>query len=208
MKRIFVDAFTFEVARALDRDLSERFGDEFAATSEQQRLVAVLLALTDWGFLAHDDQRREASFCFGPVAKPLGAAVPDERLIELATHKILIVLTTSEMRRSIGLSKQYCADLDVDVIEQSWKGVGAIIDLIVEGSLRLMGPASKGGLIAEHLTRSIPGQKCYVWFSLGNRACEEPIMVDLAEPLIFEGHHRFPVKANGQLFVTLGSPTP
>jgi hypothetical protein len=79
-----------------------------------------------------------------------------------------------------------------------------LIDLILEGSLRLMGPASKGGLIVEHLTRSTPEEKCYVWFSLSNKTHKEPIMVDLAEPIPFEGHHRFPLKANGKLFITLG----
>jgi len=46
VKHIMVDAFTFEVARAVDRDLSERIGD-FPLDADRQRLVTVLLALTD-----------------------------------------------------------------------------------------------------------------------------------------------------------------
>jgi hypothetical protein len=205
VKKIFVDPFTFEVARALHRDLSERIGDEFSQM-KQHALVAIIFALNDSGFLISEHPRRETWFCFGPEAKDLDQLgdVPDERLKELIAHTILFKLKRSELSRSLELSEKFRADLDLDVVKGSWRGVGAIIDLILEGSLRLAGPASKDGLIVEHLTRSTPEEKCYVWFSLGNKTHKEPIMVDLAEPLIFEGRYRFPIKADGQLFITLG----
>jgi hypothetical protein len=204
MKRIFVDAFTFEVARALDRDLSEKLSAEFALTEEQQRLVAVLFALADRGFVIYEDYGRKAMFCFGAEAKPLKNAVSDDKLIELAAHKVQLMLTKSRLQHSIELSKRYGSDLELNVIVQSWKAVGTIVDYLLKGSLRLIGPASPSGLIVEHLSRSTLEQKCYVWFSLGGRACEEPVMVDLAEPLIVEGRRRFPTKADEQIFVTLG----
>lgn len=44
MKYILVDSFTFEVARAVDRDLSERLGD-FSLDADRQRLVTILFVL-------------------------------------------------------------------------------------------------------------------------------------------------------------------
>jgi hypothetical protein len=205
VKHVLVDAFTFEVARALHGHLSEWADEDVSAKIEQQRLMAMILALKDLGLLYYDDLGRTASICFGPEAIPLGNEnVPDERLQELAAHKIRFKMKKSEMLRSVELSTRYRSDLDAEVVKRSWRGVGALIDLILEGSLRLVGPASKGGLIVEHLTRSAPEEKCYVWFSLSNKTHKEPIMVDLAEPVLFEGRHRFPLKADGQLFITLG----
>jgi hypothetical protein len=154
--------------------------------------------------LISDDDGRTTSICFGPEAKQLPERILDEKLMERAAHQIGFMLEKSEMLYSGTLSKRCCVNLDMDVVERSWRGVGAIIDLILEGSLRLIGPAFKGGVIVEHLTRSTPDGKVYVWFSLGYETDEEPIMVDLSEPLNFERGCRFPIKADEQLFITLG----
>jgi hypothetical protein len=204
MKNIMVDAFTFEVARAVDIDLSERIGDGFSSKMEQQRLVAVILALKELGLVTSDDDGRTMCFCFGQEAKELVGDVSDERLMELAAHNIRFKLRRSEMLHSIELSQQYRDDVDQNVVRRSWGDIGNLIDMILDGRLRLIGPASQGGLIVEHPARSTPDEKSYVLFSLGNKTHEEAIMVDLSEPLIFEGHTRFPIKADGQLFVTLG----
>ena len=205
MKNFLVDAFTFEVARALHGHCSDWADEDVSARIEQRRLMAVILALKDLGLLYYDDLGHTASICFGPEAIPLGDEnVPDERLQELAVHKIRFRMTKSEMSKAVELSTRYRADFDAEVVKRSWKGVGALVGLILEGSLRLMGPGSKGGLVVEHLTRSTLEEKCYVWFSLSNKTHKEPIMVDLAEPVLFEGHHRFPLKADGELFITLG----
>jgi len=116
-------------------------------------------------------------------------------LWELAKHKICFSLTKSEMSRSIELSKQYRAALDVEVVKDSWRKVGSIIDLILIGDLRLMGPELESGLIVEDLTRSTADAKCFVWYSLGDKTNMKLLIVDLAEPLIIEGYHRFPIKA-------------
>ena len=115
VKKIFVDAFTFEVARVLDKDLSERIGDGFASKIEKERLVAVFLALKNWGLVVSEDHGRKTWFCFGSEAKRLDGFVPDEKLEELAT-KVGFMLKKSEMLRSIELSKRYCAELDVGVV--------------------------------------------------------------------------------------------
>ena len=43
VKHIIVDAFTFEVARALDRDLSLRIGLDFSYNSDRQKLISLRL---------------------------------------------------------------------------------------------------------------------------------------------------------------------
>ena len=49
MKEMFVQFPTFEVVRAVDKDLSKRLGDEFLSNDEKQRLVAILFALKELG---------------------------------------------------------------------------------------------------------------------------------------------------------------
>jgi hypothetical protein len=192
VKTLLVDAFTFEVARTVARNLSERIGDVFVS---QRQLVAVILTLKDSGLLTSDDDGRTTSICFGPEAKQLCGDVPDERLWELAKHKISFSMTKSEMVRSIELSKQYRGSLDVEVVDDSWRKMGLIIDLILIGDLRLMGPELESGLIMEDLTRPTADAKCFVWYSLSDKTNKKLLIVDLAEPLIIEGYHRFSIKA-------------
>jgi hypothetical protein len=160
VKKIFVDPFTFEVARTLHRHLSERIGDDISQM-EQRALVAIIFALNDSGFLISEHLRRETWFCFGPEAKDLDQLgdVPDERLKELIAHTILFKLKRSELSRSLELSERFRADLDLDVVKSSWRGVGAIIDRILKGDLRLIGPEVDDGLIVQDLTRSTPKRK-------------------------------------------------
>ena len=47
VKEIFVQFSTYEVAHALDEDLCTRLGSAFSSKDEQQRLVGILLALSD-----------------------------------------------------------------------------------------------------------------------------------------------------------------
>jgi hypothetical protein len=64
VKEIFVQLPTFEVAHALDEDLSKRIGDGFSSEEEQQRLVAILLALKELGSLTSHDRGHETWFFF------------------------------------------------------------------------------------------------------------------------------------------------
>src|ERR1700735_4985118 len=70
MKKIFVDPFTFEVARTLYRGLPGRVSDDFALM-EQRAIVAIIFALNDSGFLISEHPCGETWFCFGPEAKDL-----------------------------------------------------------------------------------------------------------------------------------------
>lgn len=205
VKNILADVFTFEVARAVDQQLSKKLVDNYTSNRESQRLAAVMFSLSDAGFLYVDDDGRSILFCFGPRAKQLDdfGYVSQEKLEELAEHRIRFAMKKSEVLRSKELSRRYLRDLDLHVVQESWKDVGSIIDYVLDGNLRLIGPASKGGLIVEHVTRSTPDEKCYVWFALGDDT-QKSVMVDLAEPVMVQGRRRFPAKSDGQLFVTLG----
>src|SRR5205807_7091765 len=97
-------------------------------------------------------------------------------------HKICFRMTRSEMLRSIKLSKRYCASLDSAALKDNWRKVGSIIDLILIGDLRLMGPEFESGLIVEDLARSTTEAKHFAWYSLGHNANKNPRVVDLAEP--------------------------
>jgi hypothetical protein len=207
VKKLYVDAFTFEVARALDKDLSEIIGDDFALRRRKERLVAVLLAIKKCGLLVSQDQGSKIWLCFGPEAKQLDGYIPDKKLEELAT-KISFTVKKPEMLRAIELSEQCFAEMDPGTVARTWSQVGVIIDLIVKGDVRIVGPEFEGGLIVEVLARSTADEKCYAWFSLGDRTHKKPFMVDLAEPLGFKGNDRFPMKAavsaseHGRAFVT------
>ena len=89
MKNLWVDAFTFEVARALHGHLSKWADEDVSEKIEQQRLMAVIFALKDLGLLYYDDIGHTASICFAAEAIPLGNEnVSDERLLELVDVKI------------------------------------------------------------------------------------------------------------------------
>jgi hypothetical protein len=212
VKNIFVDLFTFEVARTLSKVIPGRVGD-VSAQMQQRAIVAIMFALNDAGFLIAEHSRRETWFCFGPEAKDLDhfGDVSDERLEELTAHKIGFKLRRSELSRSIELSERYRAGLDVDVVKKAWKGVGTIIDRVLKGELRLVGPEVEDGMIIQDLTRSTPKEGCYLWFSL-DKTNEMPSLVDLESPVLFEGKPlRIPLRAaaseSGRKFVTLGPPT-
>jgi hypothetical protein len=184
MKEIFVDAFTFEVARAVDRDLSLRIGLEFSYNSDQQRLVAVLLALKDSGLLRCQDHGRATWFCLGSKNSPAMQLDEVEELAkgnveEASKFFISFVIKKSEMLRSIKLSKRCRLDLDEGVVESNWKKVGAIVKLIVKDRLQLVAAELEDGLIMEDLTRSTEDEIFYVWLSLGDKANKKPFMVDL-----------------------------
>lgn len=211
VKKIFVDPFTFEVARSLYGDLSGRFGEQFPPM-EQRALVAIIFALNDSGFLVSEHHRRETHFFFSPSAKDLDhfEQVPDERLEELLNHVIAFKLKKSELSSSLELSERYGADLDVDAVKSAWRAVGAIIDGIVRGDLRLTGPEVEDGLIIQDLTRSTTKEAYYVWFSL-DKTNKMPSLVDLKGPVLYEGQPlQIPIRSasgRGRKFVTLGRPT-
>ena len=93
MKEIFVQFPTYEVAHALDEELSKRIGDGFSSEGEQQRLVAILLAPKDMGSVNSHDRGQETWFFF------------DQK--ENAMDDVLrIKLEQVEMLRSINLSKR------------------------------------------------------------------------------------------------------
>jgi hypothetical protein len=95
VKNILVDPFTFGVARAVDKITRER-GD-FAKKPKHQRLMAIILALKDSGFVFSGDD---------------GSTVSDERLQKLAKHQICFKMTKLDMSRSIELSGKYLAVID------------------------------------------------------------------------------------------------
>jgi len=93
VKEIFVQFPTYEVAHALDEELSKRIGDDFSSEREQQRLVAILLALKDMGSVNSYDSGQETCFYFDPK--------------ENAADDVLrIKLEQVEMLSSINLSKR------------------------------------------------------------------------------------------------------
>ncbi|WP_315724794.1 MULTISPECIES: hypothetical protein [unclassified Bradyrhizobium] len=187
MKKIFVDLFTFEVARALHRDLSG-ISDGDSIPSKRHALVATISALNDLGFLISEYPDGAIWFCFSPKAKDLDqfGSVPDEKLEELISHEIGFKLKRSEVSRSLELSKQYRDDLDDGAVRSSWRGVGAIIDGILRGDLRLLGPEVEDGLILQDLTRSTPEEGHFQWFSL-RKPDKRPSLVDIESPKVIKG---------------------
>jgi hypothetical protein len=95
VKNILVDPFTFAVARAVDKITRER-GD-FTKKPEDQRLMAIIFALKDSGFVFSDDD---------------GSTISDEKLRELAKHQICFKMTKLDMSGSIELSGKYLAVID------------------------------------------------------------------------------------------------
>jgi hypothetical protein len=103
VKEIFVQLPTFDVAHALDEELSRKIGVEFSSREEQQRLAAILLALRDMGSIISRDRGRETWFCFDPKEN-------------ISNDVIRIRLDESEMSRSIELSKRIMSTL-----KQTWR---------------------------------------------------------------------------------------
>ena len=66
MKEIFVQFPTFEVAQALDQDLSQKLGGVFSSKKMQQRIVAILFALKDLGSVTSSDRGCETWFYIDP----------------------------------------------------------------------------------------------------------------------------------------------
>jgi hypothetical protein len=104
VKEIYVQLPTYEVAHALERNLSKRIGKHFSSNEEQHRLVAVLLALRDLGSINSTDRGEETWFFFDPAEN-------------LANDVLQIKLNRLEMRRSIKLSKCIAPTL-----RQVWRG--------------------------------------------------------------------------------------
>jgi hypothetical protein len=99
MKEIFVQFPTFEVVSVLDEDLSGKMGREFCSKGEQQRLVAILLALKDLDLITSFDRDHETWFFFDPKEN-------------LADDVLRIKLNKSKMLRSIELCKYIAPTLN------------------------------------------------------------------------------------------------
>jgi hypothetical protein len=117
---ILVDPFTFGVARAIDKITRER-GD-FTKKPKDQRLMAIIFALKDLGFVFSDDDGSTTSICFSAEAKELRGELSDERLGELAKHQICFKMTKLDMSRSIELSGKYLAVIDSVEVTASLPG--------------------------------------------------------------------------------------
>lgn len=190
MKRIYVDAFTFEVARTLNEDFGETIGGRF---DEQRRLVAIVFALRDLGFVNQDDLRKgRLLFVFTERAKKLPPA-SDEKLAELVEHKICFELKSSKWSRLVSLAAEYRTHINIGVVESIWSNVGLIIDYILADGFRLTGPEKNSGLIAEHLVRSTVSEKCFVW--VVHTKPDEALVLDLLEQPVAKGAcRRFTLK--------------
>jgi len=195
VNKILVDAFTFEVARAMDASIQGRVGGNLDGKQEQRRLVATILALQALGLVIADEDDDAISIAFSEQAKELRGNFSDAQLWELAKHKVCFRLTRQEMLRSIKLAKKYRETLDQPTLQKNWREVGAIIDLILIGDLRLMGPEFESGLIVEDLSRSTAEAKHFAWYSLGRNVNKSLRVVDLAEPEVIEGYHRFRIRS-------------
>ena len=143
MKYIMVNSFTFEVARAVDRDLSERLGD-FSLDADRQGLVTVLFVLKDAGLLSYYEHGRKTWLCFGPpdalawqldeISDLTGGNVQDA-----SKYFVSFAMRKTEISRSMRLSKRYRAELDQDVVESSWRKVRGIVGLIAKNRVCLTG---------------------------------------------------------------------
>jgi hypothetical protein len=193
VKKIFVDVFTFEVARAMVGKTSGQVGDGLDSNQEQRRLVAIILAMQALGLVIAEEDDDAISIGFSEAAKELRGEISDDRLWELAYHKMCFRMTRQEMSRSIKLAKKYRVALDQVALKDNWSKVGAIIDFILIGDLRVMGPEFESGLIMEDVARSTAEVKQFAWYSLGHNANKGLRVVDLAEPEVINGHHRFAI---------------
>jgi hypothetical protein len=110
VKELFVQFPTYEVARALDEDLSRRMGSEFSSREEQQRLVAILFALKELGSLTSRDRGRETWFFFDPEENR-------------ASDVLRIRLKKSAMLRSIELSKRI-----MPTLKEAWRRAAGLDD--------------------------------------------------------------------------------
>lgn len=219
MKRTLIfDSFVLEVVRYVDRDLSRRIGHNYSSNPVRERLVAVLLHLTEAGLISRQDRRRESWFYFGPDEDADDQPdeiddIPGEILAELMENFGSFKMRGPELAASIKLSKKYGAHVDRGMVESSQRWVMGILESIIEGHARLIGPAAEGGLILEDITRSTADDLCLVWFSLCNETSKEPLMVDLQNGSFVEGQPlQISIKAAasssgcGRTFVTLMPP--
>ena len=108
MKEMLVQFPTFEVVRAVDKDLSKRLGDHFSSNDEQQRLVAILFALKELGSLMSHDHGHETSFYIDPKEN-------------WANDVLRIRLKKSEMIRAMKLSQRILPTLN-----DSWRRAGGL----------------------------------------------------------------------------------
>ncbi|MDA9420621.1 hypothetical protein XH97_00170 [Bradyrhizobium sp. CCBAU 53380] len=196
-----VDSFTFEVARAVDRDLSERLG-YFSSDADRQRLVAILFILKDAGLLSYYEHHRKTWLCFGPpdtlawqldeISDLTGGSVEDA-----SKYFVSLAMRKSEISRSMRLSKRYRAELDQDVVESSWRKVRGIVSLIAKNRACLTGTELENGLIMEDLTRATEEEIFYIWFSLGDKADRKPLAMDLDHLSVSDGGRsvRWPITA-------------
>jgi hypothetical protein len=114
VKEIFVQFPTLEIVYALDENLSKRMGGDFSSKEEQQRLVAILLALKDLGSITSIDRGRETWFFFDPKENA-------------ASDVLKITRKKSEMLRSIELSRRIAPTL-----KQMWGRAAAVDSSKVE----------------------------------------------------------------------------
>src|ERR1700729_2084822 len=93
MKVAFVQFPTFNVVRALDEHLLKSLDDDFSSFEEQERVVAILLALRDLGLIKYLDRGHETWFFLDPREN-------------YGNDVLRIALKKREMLRSVKLSKR------------------------------------------------------------------------------------------------------
>ena len=67
---------------------------------------------------------------------------------------LLFAVYGLDLSRSVELSKRRCEELELGLVVSSWRGIGSIIDMIIEGDLRVLGLECENRLIVEDITRS------------------------------------------------------
>jgi hypothetical protein len=135
MKKISVDAFTFEVARALGTDLTTRIGAAACCQSRQDQLFAIILAMEKMGFVDSKDSGREALFIFSARVRTLSNEMPTHQWESLFQSHVVLKLKKSELSNCAQLSNDVVAVLDVGSVESCWRRMRSIIDLVLDGTL-------------------------------------------------------------------------
>jgi hypothetical protein len=105
VKTIFVQPPTFQIALALDEELSKRVGVSFSVNGQEHRIAAILLALKDLGALTSHDRGRETWVYADIDKKSNGGDV------------LQISLDESSNTHSVELSKRI-----MPTLEDVWQG--------------------------------------------------------------------------------------
>jgi hypothetical protein len=178
MKKIRVDAFTFEVARALGTDLTTRMGAAACCQSRQDQLFAIILAMEKMGFVDSKDSGREELFIFSARVRTLSNEMPTHQWESLFQSHVVLKLKKSELSDCAQLSNDVVAVLDVSSVESCWRRMRSIIDLVLDGTLMVFQHEAKSGLICLRFPRSAKQKVSFVWCSLKSDS-PEPILVEV-----------------------------